>query len=337
MLDGGRVVDVHHHFLPKPVFDRLKEEAGGAKRLVNDKISLTLSEDLHNTQNHLATMAEGGVDAAILTYSGVSVLGSAVCRELNDGFAELQRAQRGKLYGAAHLALTEPEAAPAELERAIRELGLVAVALPTSDGDITLDDPSLRPLWQAIDRLQAPVILHPALLPRGASTDYYMERSCARPFDTTLAAVRLIHAVLPPFPNLKVVLPHAGGTAVFLRGRIQMFYEPAGWEHPTKGGAKTQREQRELGFDRQFEALWNKFYFDTAGTGGWAPAVQFAADLVGSERMLFGSDYPLESHSGATVGELVEMIGALKLTSDHKRGIAGGNAGQLFRLEGFDA
>lgn len=332
MLEDVRVVDVHHHFLPKAVFDDLKAQAGGANRLVNDKLSVTLSESLHSVDAHLRAMDEGGVDAAVLTYSGVSVLGMPTCRMLNDGFASIQQSNPGRLYGAAHVPLTDPANAPAEVERAVRELGHVAVALPTSELDVTLDAPALGPLWKKIEELDTAVILHPALLPRGASTDFHMERSCSRPFDTTLAAVRLMNAVFPEFPGLKFVLPHLGGTTVFLRGRISMFFEPASWQSPKRGLAKMQREQRALGFDRVFEELWGKFYFDTAGTGGWAPAVQYTADVVTPARMLFGSDFPLESTSGATVGELVEMVGGLRLSREEKQAIAGHNAQKLFRL-----
>src|SRR5438445_12473962 len=109
MLEDARVVDVHHHFLPRAVFDNLQAQAGGAKRLINDKLSVTLSEDLHSVQAHLTAMDEGGVDAAILTYSGVSVLGMSTCGQLNDGFAEIQQSNRGRLYGAAHMPLHDPE------------------------------------------------------------------------------------------------------------------------------------------------------------------------------------------------------------------------------------
>src|SRR5579859_4921597 len=111
MIEGTRVIDVHHHFLPKAVFDDLKAQAGGARRLVNDRISITLSEDLHSVETHLRTMDEGGVDTAILTYSGVSTLGMNVCRQLNDSFAEIQQANRPRLYGAAHVPLTDPDQA----------------------------------------------------------------------------------------------------------------------------------------------------------------------------------------------------------------------------------
>src|SRR5688572_18861248 len=75
MIEDTRVIDVHHHFLPRPVFDALKAEAGGGVRLVNDRISITLRDDLYSVEAHLQAMDEGQVETAVLTYSGVSLLG----------------------------------------------------------------------------------------------------------------------------------------------------------------------------------------------------------------------------------------------------------------------
>jgi predicted TIM-barrel fold metal-dependent hydrolase len=57
-----------------------------------------------------------------------------------------------------------------------------------------------------------------------------------------------------------------------------------------------------------------------------------AVRVVGSERILFGSDYPLESHSGATVGELVDMVRNLPGDASQQVAILSGNARTLFRL-----
>jgi predicted TIM-barrel fold metal-dependent hydrolase len=95
---------------------------------------------------------------------------------------------------------------------------------------------------------------------------------------------------------------------------------------------KTVREQQASGLDQQFEQLWSRFYLDTAGTGGWSPAVEMATRIVGPGRLLFGSDYPLESHSGATVGELVEMVRGLPLEATQREAILGDNARALFGL-----
>ena len=41
MASGELIVDVHHHFMPAMLFDRLATQAGG-KRIVTNEISLTL-------------------------------------------------------------------------------------------------------------------------------------------------------------------------------------------------------------------------------------------------------------------------------------------------------
>ncbi|HEV7666565.1 MAG TPA: amidohydrolase family protein, partial [Chloroflexota bacterium] len=99
-----------------------------------------------------------------------------------------------------------------------------------------------------------------------------------------------------------------------------------------QGGGRTVRERRDQGIEEAFEAAWSHFYVDTAGTGGWSPAVEMAVRVVGSERILFGSDYPLESHSGATVGELVDMVRNLPGDASQQVAILSGNARTLFRL-----
>jgi len=102
--------------------------------------------------------------------------------------------------------------------------------------------------------------------------------------------------------------------------------------NPTPELAKTQREQKAMGIDRVFEERWAKFYFDTAGNGGWAPVIEWAAEVVTPARLMFGSDYPLESHSGATVRELTDMLASLRLNREGKQAIAGLNASKLFGL-----
>ena len=169
-------------------------------RLVNDRISITLNPDIADLDAHLRAMDHAGVDVAVLTQSGVSVLGPATCRTLNDGLAEVAARYPDRIVPCAHVDL-EDEGAVEELDRCVESLGYRVVALPCSTPTLDLDDPSLDPLWARLDALALPVILHPAQLPRGASLDYGLERSCARPFDTTVAAVRLMGGVLERYPR----------------------------------------------------------------------------------------------------------------------------------------
>lgn len=322
---------MHHHFLPERVLDRLRRLAGGAPRLVNEVISITLSPLLADGEAHLSAMDAAGIGTALLTYSGVSVLGAELCRELNSELARVESEHPSRFRAAAHVDLDDP-AAPDELRRCVGELGFGAVALPCSTPQTVLDHPSLDLLWAAVGELDLPVILHPALLPSGATPEHGLERSCARPYDTTVAAVRLLRGVLPRFPTLRFVLPHCGGTSVFLQGRIRMFFGRPG--EPPPALPRTLAEQRAEGLDDVFDRLWAQLWFDTAGTGGWEPAVQFAASVVGAERLMFGSDYPLESHSAVTLRELVDMMEGLPLPPADRELIAGGTARRLFGIGG---
>lgn len=317
------VVDVHHHLLPEELVRHLRARAGGASRLVDDRISITLSPLLADVEAHLAAMDGAGVDLALLTYSGVSVLGADVCRRLNEGLAEVEAAHPSRFRAAAHVDLEDP-GAPDALARCVDDLRPAAVALPTSTPGRTLDDPALDPLWSAVVELDLPVVLHPALLPGGAPTEHGLERSCARPHDTTLAAARLLAVVLPRHPGLRIVLPHCGGTAVLLKGRLAMFAAAPG--EPVPSLPRTVAEQRAAGVTDAFEQGWSRFWFDTAGTGGWSPAVAFTASVVGPDRLLFGSDFPLESHSAATLSELVAMVDGLPLPAFTRAAVVGGNA-----------
>jgi len=328
MTESMLIVDTHHHFLPAEVLGRLQEMAGGKPRLVNDRISITLNPDLADIAAHLEAMDTAGVNVAILTNSGVSVLGTETCRILNAGMAEIQARYPDRFVAAAHVDLDD-ETAPDELDDCIARYATRVVALQSSSPTRDLDDPSLDPLWSRISDHQIPVILHPPNLPRGAALAYGLERSCARPFDTTQAAVRLICGVLPRFPKLRFVLPHCGGTTPFLKGRIAMFFNEPG-QPSDRQLPRTQREQRVEGLDRVFEELWSKLYFDTAGTGGWSPVVNYTAALIGTDHLVFGTDYPLESHDGATMLELVEMIADLDCSEEGRVQIAGGTAFKLF-------
>src|SRR3989304_2202193 len=82
------IIDVHHHFMPPILFDRLAAQAGG-KRIVTKEISLTLHPSRKDLEAHIKCMDEAGITVAILT-DQVQVMGAEVARALNDGIAEIE-------------------------------------------------------------------------------------------------------------------------------------------------------------------------------------------------------------------------------------------------------
>ena len=115
MAAGELIVDVHHHFMPPMLFDRLAKQAGD-KRIVTKEISLTLHPSRKDLDAHLRCMDEAEIDVCILT-DQVQVMGAEVAKALNDGIAEVEKQHPKRFRGCIHLPVHEPEAAKRELER----------------------------------------------------------------------------------------------------------------------------------------------------------------------------------------------------------------------------
>ena len=333
MTSADFIVDVHHHYMPALLFDRLAAQAGG-RRIVTNEISLTLHPSRKNLEAHVKVMDEAGVTVSILT-DQVQVMGADVAKALNDGIAEVERKHPTRFRGAVHLPIHEPGAAKRELERGINELGLRAVALLACHLDVQLDNPIMNPLYEIIQRHNLPIIIHPQSKPAGSETTYNLDRCVFRPLETTQAIVRLMCSVLPRYPELRFIMPHLGGATSSLKGRMMAFFETEDADVPTdmRGYLKTQSEQKRFGLTERFEKLFRSLYFDTAGTGAWLPAMAAAFNVTTADRIMFGSDYPLECKTAANITESLEMIRQAPYSAADKAAMLGQTAAGLFDLK----
>src|SRR5688500_3002106 len=119
MVSAELIVDVHHHYMPAVLFDRLAAQAAG-KRIVTKEISLTLHPSRKDLDSHIRCMDEAGLTVSILP-DQLEVRRAEVATALNDGIAEVEKKYPRRLRGAIHLPIHEPEAAKRELERGINE------------------------------------------------------------------------------------------------------------------------------------------------------------------------------------------------------------------------
>ena len=332
MASAELIVDVHHHYMPAKLFDRLAAQAGG-RRIVTNEISLTLNPSRKDLEAHLKVMDEAGVTVSILT-DQVQVMGADVAKLLNDGIADVEKKHPTRFRGAIHLPVHEPDAAMRELKRGMDELGLRAVALLACHLDVQLDNPIMNPLYEMIERHNLPIIIHPQSKPTGSDTIYNLDRCVFRPLETTQAIVRVMHSVLPRFPGLRFVMPHLGGAVSSLKGRMMAFFETEDASIPAemKGYLKTQSEQKRFGLTERFEKLFQSLYFDTAGTGAWHPAMAAAFNVTTADRIMFGTDYPLECKTAANITESLEMIRQAPCPAHEKISILGKTAAGLFKL-----
>jgi aminocarboxymuconate-semialdehyde decarboxylase len=170
-----------------------------------------------------------------------------------------------------------------ELRRARTELGLVGVEIGTCVGDVMLDDPSFEPFFAVAEELQTPILLHPymnMISPPGPDLEgFHLANVVGNPMETFAAAARLIvGGVLDRHPGLRVQLVHAGGAFPFQLGRLDHAYEV--------------RDDTKATAQRLPSSYLDNFLFDTIT---FEPrALDFLIELVGPERVLFGTDLPFD-------------------------------------------
>src|SRR5581483_5554988 len=181
-----------------------------------------------------AEMEAAGVDVHVL--SAVQFMyhywldverAAALARVANDGIAAMVAADPAHFAGMATVPLQDADAAAEELRRARRELGFRAVEIGTHVNGLPLDARALAPFWAEAEALDVVVFVHPyAPLGRDRLAAYFLRNLLGNPFETAVAAARLIFGgVLDRHPRLRLCLAHGGGALPSVIGRLGH-----GWE-----------------------------------------------------------------------------------------------------------
>ena len=87
-----------------------------------------------------------------------------------------------------------------------------------------------------------------------------------------------------------------------------------------------------VGLAGRFEGLFRSLYFDTAGTGAWRPALEAALNIFSADRIMFGTDYPLECKTVANIRESMNVVYEAARSPEERTAILGKTAATLFRL-----
>ncbi len=311
MTDIAGLVDLHHHVLPPDYVRRLGDRLGfqGLRGTTPD----------WSPEISLAAMERNGIAKAVTSVSapgfwfGDPGETKELTRACNEYAAALVRAHPGRFGFFAALPLPDVDASLAEIAHACDVLAADGIALMSNYGGRYPGDAAFSPVLDALNRRGAAVFIHPT----GAGYGRYMEAipppTLEFPFDTTRAVTSLLYGgVLARCPDVRFVLPHAGGTVPFLAHRIaRLTINPAFAATVPQGGV--------------IEAL-RRLYYDTALSANelaFAPLLK----LADPARIVFGSDYP---HAGEpTLRDTVEGLRRLDLACDLMSRIAHGNARDL--------
>ena len=268
MTSAARI-DVHHHVLP-PEFLSALERHG----------LMHAAPVTWTAEGALAKMDDFEIATAILSlsapgpYFGDDAEARWICRQVNEGVAELVKDRPDRFGMFASVPLPDVDGAVEAIAYAYDELRTDGVILLANNQGTYIGDPVFEPVMAELDRRSALVLLHPTYLELPAIpgivppvVDFLL--------DTTRAAVNLVYnGVLRRYPNLRIILSHAGGFLPYAAHRVGVLAN-------VSRGLDTTTVLEDLA----------SFYFDTAMSGSPTVLPSLIA-FAGIERVLFGTDWP---------------------------------------------
>lgn len=297
------IIDMHAHALGERfLHDLSKTSVAGLRaergddgywviRRQGDDRKSSIDTNLHDLPKRLESLRHRQVELQLfapppfmLAWPG-GAAGTELVRALNMASHDIARESEGRMEMLSVLALGEPEAAVAELRHAVDTYGVRGVMVPSSAGGKPLDDPEFAPLFELIEKLGLIVFMHPTSAQTSERFGMYgLHVLIGWPFETTLAVTRMIfNGLLERHPRLKLVLAHGGGNLVYLRGRLDSAYDATGWE------ADPYFRQH---ISQRPSAYLDRLYYDTCALS--EDSNRFTIQTMGSDRVVFGSDYPFD-------------------------------------------
>jgi len=329
-------IDMHAHYVPPRILEVLERDAApygvqvqhaeGGGRCLHFGAGVTLRPfhpHLLDLDARWRFMDGQRVDRQILSVwtdlSGYGLEPAAAARWhrlLNEALTEVVQQYPQRLAALASVPLQDPVRAAAELAYGVRQCGAVGGVIGTNIEGQNLDAPALDEFWSAAVELQVPLFLHPVepVLPARVSK-YYLHALTYYLYDTTATVgAMLFSGVLDRFPDLQLILSHGGGFFPYHAGRFDIIY--------------TNLAQTREHLAQPPSAYLQRFYYDTIVHH--PTALQFLCTMVGSDRLLLGTDYPFP----VADPDPLRLYAQAGFTDADIDAMAGENARVLFRLQG---
>ncbi|WP_269858384.1 amidohydrolase family protein [Streptomyces sp. RPT161] len=271
MASAARV-DVHEHVLP-PAYRRLLVErgldAGGWALPEWDKDSAIAMMDTQGIATGVVSVSAPGV------HLGDDREARTLARSVNEYVAELVKDRPDRFGQFASIPLPDVDGSVAEAVHALDELRADGVVLMSNAGGRYLGDPAFEPLWAELNARAAVVFVHPTEVP-APTLPGVPAPVIDFPFDTTRTAVQLtLNGVMSRYPDVKVILSHAGGFLPYVAHRVAVASTIVNPELTVDG----------------ILADLRRFYFDTALSGS-PTALPSLLAFAAPGHVLYGSDWP---------------------------------------------
>ena len=181
------------------------------------------------------------------------------------------------------------------------------------------------------EQLDAPLWAHPSRPPfypdyvgeKGSRFQVWQALSWL--MDSSTAMVRLVfNGVFDRHPKLKIIIHHHGALVPLFAKRMQY-----GWDYFEKNTGRKQPTS----IKRPYIEHFKKFYCDTATQGFEPGLLRIAYKFFGPERVLFGSDAPMDPRNGKDFTmDARHSLDRVDMPEAHRQLIETGNAARLCKF-----
>ena len=328
---GGRrvrTVDIHAHcFVPEAVALLASERRNAMLApLAGTTAADTLLTPASGLERRLALMDAQRIDVEILSinpfwYADERDLAAEIVRIQNAKLADICIAKPDRFAAFASLTLQSPDQAVAELDHAVRKLGLRGAAIGEHVNGVNFSDPRFHPVWAKAEELGAPLLIHPVELGISGLNERLagngaLVNAIGNPLGTTIALAHLIfQGPLDRFPRLKICAAHGGGYLPSYAGRTDYICRVAAAQCDPS-----------IRLRKDPSAYLRDIYYDSLL---FTPeGLRHLVAEVGAGQVMLGTDapYPWQARP------VEHVLATPELSNADRIAILGGTAAQLFRL-----
>ena len=287
--------------------------------------------ELLDFEERIAYMDRNRIDVQVLSVNAAASdqmpLEEAVriSRMANDITKEYMDQYPGRFEGFATLPMGDPEAAAAELERCVKELGFCGAMIAGTYKGRFYDEPEFFPVFEKAADLNVPVYFHPALVPMNVQETYYMSDSYSLIVGSELSSAgygwhsqvgiqvaRLIlSGIFDKLPDLKIISGHWGETIPAFLERMD-----------------TILDQEITGLKKTVSAYYKEHVYITPSGIMSADQLEYLVKVMGADHVMYAIDYPYMKPENA-----YEFLMDSSLSDEEKELIAHQNAENLLHLK----
>ena len=324
-------IDLHSHFFPIEALSNPgkyqdkapKIELDKGKLKVTSKIGMRagLGEGAYDAAARIKALDEMRIDLQALSPSPILLfyweepgVAAYFSRKQNEAIREIIKKHPDRFIGFGSAPLQSISEAIAIAGEA-KNMGLKGLEIGNAVGERQLDDPLFEPFFDAVQALDMLLFVHP--LEGGVDADDPIAAMLGNvlqfPFRTTLMIERMIlKGTFERYPNLRLCLSHGGGLLAFNIWRLDHSYS-------LRPDLKKILPEKPSGYLK-------KLYFDSILHS--AAALQYLIQVVGADRVVLGTDYPMAMGDF----EPVRKLESLNLTDEERSQVLGINATRALNL-----